>query len=445
MLRWRSARWALGGSVAAGLLALLVWAMKAPSSGVVMGAAASAPDHPQAWEPALTTARLQRSVPAPVDRASGPPLLANCGLGELRSVGHGQVPDEAALGRAIQQQGHQLQLQVLQQLLAGPDLEERATGWLLSLTPWVDKAIIVDCDGENCLQAKVDKQVARGNARQESSSPTVVDLVLAAQANASPYLYALADQACLSAPAAAQAACQGLSRQRWTALDPQDSLAWLALARTADARGDGAALNSALHGVSRASVSRELGPLVLARVMNHVPDAVQGWPLLSLTLAARSQASAWGRHSVQTLFKLCSEAARQDANRAQQCTALASSQMQQASDLSSLLVAVSLARRTGVSDAALAAAQQDLWWAQGASTELTRQFGSALDGTPAACQKLLALNAIDRAQAHRSERAVLVDRGRQAQQRSGLTPQAWAAEVAAQFRGSASDAESAPQ
>jgi len=136
-----------------------------------------------------------------------------------------------------------------------------------------------------------------------------------------PRAYGLAWQACHSRNAGA--ACEQLSLRRWVQLEPNNAWPWLGLLDEARRRGDASGVEEALHRAARAQRSDGGFGRFVGSVDEVLPaDApVGGRTELQVELIGRSAAFVIGWQVA--LLSVCSAEAARDANRRQNCMAIA--------------------------------------------------------------------------------------------------------------------------
>jgi len=267
------------------------------------------PALPPRVRPGATTAPAPLGVPIVVDAAArpGPNEAEVCGLGivkvsEQDPTGVGHIPQR--LRRATQEQ-----LWTLMQSSA--DERVRAAAWLLE---------------SRLRAARAEGQRADASA---DASRAVDKLARLAAGSRDPLVYRLAMEGCHSpSPGRPPApACQLVSVEQWTRLDPDNAIPWMTLAAAARERADAGAEAEAMYRASIASASNSHWGVLPSIVSQALPTNL---PTLGKTIAI---SDAWEMQGVVALpllagaraaSQFCSGEALRDSNRRQTCETLAS-------------------------------------------------------------------------------------------------------------------------
>jgi hypothetical protein len=312
------------------LLVALVVVLLAAVVGIILGdvseqadATAPPPAAARGLSQALPSA-LPPSTPRARPGATSPPAVAGetrsadvpkpaaneaevCGLGivkvtEQDPAGIGRIPQ--ALRRATQERMWSL-------MQSSGDERVRAAGWLL----------------ESRLRAARGADAQRADANADVSR-AIDQLARLAAGSRDALVYRLAMEGCHS-PSSGRPpapACQLLSTEQWTRLDPDNAIPWMTLAGVSRERGDASAEAEAMYRASIASTSNAHWG-VLPRVVSQALPA--DLPTLGKTIAVHD---AWAMQGVVALpllagaraaSQFCSSEALRDSNRRQTCELLA--------------------------------------------------------------------------------------------------------------------------
>jgi hypothetical protein len=307
------------------LLVALVVVLLAAVVGIILGDVseqAEAPPQPvaarglsQPLPPALPRARPGATTPPAADIESrvveaprpGPNEAEVCGLGivkvsEQDPIGVGRIPQP--LRRATQERLWSL-------MQSSGDERVRAAGWLL----------------ESRLRAARTADAQRSDVSADASR-AIDKLARSAAGSRDSLVYRLAMEGCHS-PSAGRPpapACQLLSAEQWTRLDPENAIPWMTLAAVAGDRGDASAVAEAMYRASIAQTSNANWGVLPRIVSQALPSDL---PTLGRTIAI---SDAWEMQGVVGLPLLagaratsqyCSSEALRDSNRRQTCELLA--------------------------------------------------------------------------------------------------------------------------
>jgi hypothetical protein len=258
--------------------------------------------------PTRRIAGAAAAVPAP-----GPGEMRVCGRNEPRwPFEDGGAQRAPAVEQAAMQARALAAVEAFASRLQGSD-HERATALVLRLQAerWRQPRDADECEDPACWAARAarDAAVAR---------PFVDRLATLAAGSADGRVFSLAREQCFLhlSGQPSSAFCAALSARRWTAIEPDNAHAWLALAEEEPAAREEAMHRAALaprwasheregwRYLDRVGVAGGLGDLATLRALMAVPGAVQVGQL-------------------QTVLAHCEPKALADGNRRQQCEQLA--------------------------------------------------------------------------------------------------------------------------
>lgn len=316
--------------------------------------------------------RAGASAPAP------PGLAAHCAGPELDVLRQTSVP------AWLQQQSQQA------------DPLGQAVAWALlsqgvGLTP-----IRMVCRHDICGPTVKDSQrwTQQRDAQRAQALPQLVRLALG---SGEPVVFALAWRACRSAAAPAASGCASLSPDRWVAMAPQAASAWLALAAQAQARGDAAGSEAALHQAIQLPALQLTRHVLLQSAGSRLPG---DWPAdlrLTMLVDLFSADEVLATEELRPVLGHCqAEALAAEPARLALCRQWADRLAAQAPDMMSAKLGLSLAARSGWSEHQVALARGELEALQ-AHWAKVQPSADALDGSRGperACEAAV------RAQAH---------------------------------------------
>jgi hypothetical protein len=377
----------------------------APAASAGPGAASrSAPSSAPGAAPAVAGVVLRPSVASPTPAAAvasarppGPQEFEVCGLGIVPARDAGADGLDARLRRSRDAAGY---IAWRDALLASPAAPARAAGLRLL-----------------AIASPADPQ-------------PVSRLAQLAHDSRDPMVYALALAACQQrTDKPSPGACQLLSPEQWTAIEPDNAVPWLHLAgvtRT-DPRE---ALFRAAHATR---VSAHWGTLH-TQVMTAQPGNAAPLDRLAMSGDALAIAIAQPLPPYAVPLKYCDAAAVRDVNRRQQCDALAELLATRGESLVDLAVARAFGERLGWPAERLQALRDE------------RDALSLVQQAQTDSRDLFSCAAIDRQTAWFGEIARRGELGalRQALRRSGRGVEAWAAQARRERAAPAASAASAP-
>jgi hypothetical protein len=174
-------------------------------------------------------------------------------------------------------------------------------------------------------------------------------LVLLAIETSDPVIYALALSECGDhGYNMAVGPCQGLSWEHWANIDPDNAAPWFAVAGKAGSSGDRRGVEDALAKASTASHFDTYAGTVGTIALNALPRDMA--PLDKAVAGANVMTGLGvGIPTIDIASTLCSDASIQEPTRRQQCTSLTNHLADDGTSVIDVLVAVTLAKRLGLS------------------------------------------------------------------------------------------------
>ncbi len=287
----------------------------------------------------------------PSDAESG----GACGIEPARAA-------SAPLPEASNAAGEARAAQVLEQTLAAmqtsADPRARAAG--LVLKPLIAELETVrkdnpvaPCEARNCIPipppATPAGRPSMAMPDAESAGPFDAVARLAASST-DPRVYAIAFHACSGPNTHTQrgGACQLITAAQWARLDPGNAVPWAFVAAAAQAQGDVAALNEAMHQIAQARHSRhgwgELPGLVLAHAPADAPALKATYELIVSVIGVEA---TWVIPSYQTISPFCKAEALADTNRRETCGRIAELLAEHSDTLLDRSFGASIGKRVG--------------------------------------------------------------------------------------------------
>lgn len=322
----------------------------------------------RAWDaPAgaeLVVAPLQaaspRGVRTPVSKAThaesvAPPASAPVAVppGHLDVCGIGVVKESDWNAPARVDAGmHSVEVlrgRVAAELAARGDDTSRAVALALLALGWNEPAPDMSCSTPDCPEARdntaaMEAFLKRRNAATRGPRDQLARL---AAGTRDPEVYAWAYGLCSKyGRDDADSHCRMLSAEQWARLDPDNGMPWLAVADAAKQRRDTAAVTEALYRVSVAT-SMEADFMRLAgRVVQQLGDKYP--PQESFGLVAQVGGMQFAMVLPYAVASSeCSVAAVRDANRQQQCAALAENLWRRGTSPMDRAIALGIGKRVG--------------------------------------------------------------------------------------------------
>lgn len=354
---------------------LVFWAVRVASVAVVALAGLwwSGSDElpPAPAAPSNAAASANERLPGPAAAHDGlsrvatgagvaPQIAAQSSPTARACAGIALITENDGSAAALDIQNHQRVMSDLsQRLKASTDPALRASGWLLDAMHGADPQM---------------RPLALASTAQ---------LAAAAQTGQQPTVYAWALEACgnLAVTGPVPDACQALSHQRWAELGPNQVWPWLAMASDAQRAGDLSGFENAMHRASLASdwqnPGREFQRQLLSQIPDGLSDADRAGTLLPGIMVLSSLS---GR--LTAVIRYCPN--QQDANRHQNCVALAERMLDQADNLLDLRLGLVVAKRSGLSESRLAVAKMD----SEAADRVARQGAAKADRPEVVCGHL---------------------------------------------------------
>lgn len=174
------------------------------------------------------------------------------------------------------------------------------------------------------------------------------DLVQLAVGAGDPAVYALAEYACHQvAQPSAYGSCQRLSLETWAAMDADNAVPWLLLARQAHDRGDAAAETAAFTRAAQARKSDAYNFSLYAFAAPDMPADATPLDRWHLALDAIGIEAAVGSMQYGVLSRHCSSTAVQDEDVRRQCGTLAELLVEKGTTLLDFAVGTSIGERAG--------------------------------------------------------------------------------------------------
>lgn len=351
----------LGGVLVAVIVAALAWlASDVPAAPASVSPLRDAVRLRQVWTAlppasAATVEPVAAAVSAP--GAVPPGYLDVCGMGLVKeSEWMGQARIEA-MAVSLEQ----VRKRVVASLKTRGDEASRAAAFTLEAfggDVQFDEPVL--CEGPACPAVPERVQSAQSIKRRLAANSDSRDqLARLAVGTRDPELYGLAYGICAThGRDDAHSACRMLSAEQWARLDPGNGVPWLAVAEQARARGDRSGVAEALHRVGVAtSMDAHMGSLS-RRLSDRLLDGAP--PLESFELLVQAfniQLPGLGGYS--TLSGECTAQAVRDANRLQQCAALADTLWTHGTNLIDWNIALALGPRVGWSAERLQSARDE--------------------------------------------------------------------------------------
>lgn len=341
----RVLRWAWGVALA---IAVLTLALLQRARREAPAAATPVLQAPAAWRPALHSAarvdigsavfQAAAAVPAPALGQAAPAASASsasarlkpgefevCGLGVLKLVPQptASAPEAVALEREgeMEAAAQRAWPRVLQAMRRRGDVRSTAAAWLLDGQPM---------------------DLTSLSTMPPPSAPAMLALVRLAQQGSDPIVMRWALTACHQTPG--QAACTGLNARHWVRLQPDNALAWLVLLLE-----EPHAEAEALAGAARATRFDTGHGQLVGTVDRAIPDDLPAYLRFGIDMAmlARDSGNA-PMAELALLIQRCQSALlARDANRRQQCDAIARTMVDQARDLLTFAMGTRLGELAG--------------------------------------------------------------------------------------------------
>ncbi|WP_290361437.1 hypothetical protein [Roseateles violae] len=239
-------------------------------------------------------------------------------------------------------------------------IEVCGVGWV-SLPPDASASDAPPPDWQRQWEAQAEtlraQAVATLQARGDAFSRVLARLIqndtegaaAAAAGSSDPRAYGLAWQAC-SRPGAGPA-CQQLSLRRWTQLEPGNAWPWLGMLSEARQRGDASGVEEALHRAAGAETMDGGFGRFTGGIDEALPaDAPVGArSTLQLETIGRESAFALGWLGAGGFSSSCSAEAVRDANRRQNCVAIAKLLASKGRGLVDVAIGARVGERLGLS------------------------------------------------------------------------------------------------
>ena len=195
------------------------------------------------------------------------------------------------------------------------------------------------CEGAECPVSERAKDAAK------RSLDAVARVALSTR---DPKVYAFALGMCAGRVGATAGACQMLSAQQWSRLDPGNAAPWLHMLGAATVHGDVAARDEALFRIANAQRNDADLFSTAGAVLDASPDddasVLASWGLVTQTINA---AAAGTLPPYQALMTMCKGDALKDANRLQTCAAVAETLAERSDALIGRSIGVAIGKELG--------------------------------------------------------------------------------------------------
>lgn len=275
--------------------------------------AAASPPAPEARPDPGSSARSSAA-----EAAAGPPRGADevqvCGGAWVKLDPSGQ-PDTADMSRITHDP--KARAGILDRMRASPNELARAVAVVLSTITDQERRVAMlglspPCEGADCPVSESARKAARH---------TIDAVARMAVSSTDPKVYGFAFGLCRSRAGSAAGACQMLSAEQWSRLDPGNAEPWQHILAAATARGDAVAQDQALFRIAKAQRS-EAGLFGAAgAVLDTAPD--DDAAVLPVWGLAMEAFSIGPMPMLGATKAMCRADALADANRRQICTAVA--------------------------------------------------------------------------------------------------------------------------
>lgn len=338
----------LGGVLVVLAVGVLAWrAWDAPTGAERI---AVVPLH--AASPRAVRAPWPHAVPAePVAAPASAPVIVPpghldvCGIGvvkesEWRAPARVEVERRSVEG---------LRERVAAELAARGDESSRAVALAVLALGWNEPAPDMSCRTPDCPEARenaaaMEASWMRRNAATQGSRDQLARL---AAGTRDPEVYAWAYGLCsMHGRDDADSHCRMLSAEQWARLDPDNGVPWLAVADAAKQRRDTAAVTEALHRVSVATSMQTDFLRLSTRVVEQLSDKHP--PQESFGLVAQVVGMQFAMVLPYAVASSeCSVSAVRDANRLQQCAALAENLWSRGTSAMDRAMALAIGKRVG--------------------------------------------------------------------------------------------------
>jgi hypothetical protein len=206
------------------------------------------------------------------------------------------------------------------------------------------------CEARNCVPLPPPREATgRATAPPDADAAAPFDTVARmAAGSADPRLYGIAFHACNGANAPRGGACQLITAAQWARLDPGNAVPWAFVAAAAQAQGDAATVNEAMHQIAQARRSEHGWGVLPGLVLDHAPAAAQALEAThQLLVSAIGVESAWIIPGYQTISPFCKAEALADPNRRETCRQIAEVLAERSDTLLDRSFGASIGKRVG--------------------------------------------------------------------------------------------------
>jgi hypothetical protein len=189
----------------------------------------------------------------------------------------------------------------------------------------------------NRMRASADPHTRGAVLMAERDAAALVEMALR---GSDPTLYAFALHVCMGADAAPAANhCRLLSAEQLARLDPDNLMAWLQVAQSAQQRGDAAGVAEAMHRASMAPELRHRALGFASLAFAALPEALTAREAVLAAVTIVGVQAALPLTAYQPLTRWCApDALAADANRQQVCDRVARTMVDRASNLIDLAI-----------------------------------------------------------------------------------------------------------
>ncbi len=280
---------------------------------------------------------------APASAASD--VLDRCGLPSVPRPAAEDAAAQAALASAMERDVEPRVRQILDGMIASGSPRTRAAGLYLDAAR-VPRGRAVCETAAACPSAAVGEPVPAENLAQ---------LVRLASVSDDPVIYGWALRACEHS-ANTHPGCGMVSVDQWARLDPGNGAIWLKVAEAAGRRGDGQAVDAAMHRIAGAATYDEHFAAISGIVLGQ-PDAatLAGYVLV---VEGIGYDAAVALPSLQSGNAYCADTRLRDANRRETCQRIARTLITRGRTLITQYIGVALGRKAGLSSEELDPAEQ---------------------------------------------------------------------------------------
>jgi len=327
-LRPHIALWGLRGAWALALalwaLALVPWFKAPPAQPPAAGTTASprsaaailAPAS-EGHEPVAPIIEPRDAALASAAASAEPPAMPSgerdewvCGLNDGNVSAAGDVPTAASKASHWSRQAGQGLLLAFDALRTRADATSQAAAWWLRVLLAREGGAATS---GTCAPGASAADCAAATAAVPPLAAAVDALAQLAQASNDAWVQQVAQRAC---DGIASAACASLGTRRWSTLQPDNAAAWLELAAR-----DAQSVDEALYRSGKSSQFDAPRGRLTAQVLQATPEQAPAMQRFAAWQRADELERASDARTAAAAMRVCSDAARRDANRDQLCEA----------------------------------------------------------------------------------------------------------------------------